>query len=182
MASWNGTGIDPFLPERLASELQIVAAERRIYNEWLGAVGDWLVKVKRGVLAGPSPDPAAVWAHVEDWTTHMGRFVDGPVKDTMGIAYAEMLGDGYQFDTRPAAVAHLAEVANRMVRTPDLVYDLVAGQVAHGATAGQSIADIAARVEEILSVTGTERWAGRAVTVARTDTLGAHNAGRVSNW
>jgi uncharacterized protein with gpF-like domain len=43
---------------------------------------------------------------------------------------------------------------------------------------GESIPDLAKRVRTILSVTETEQWPNRATVVARTETLGALNAGR----
>jgi uncharacterized protein with gpF-like domain len=54
----------------------------------------------------------------------------------------------------------------------------VASQVSRGAAAGESIPDIADRISVVLDATNTEQWAWRAVTVARTETVGALNAGR----
>lgn len=177
--SWDGKGIDPWLPERIAAEAAITKAERRMYREWWASFSAWLVTVHRSVLrTGQRPDASAVWAHAPLWAEHMDAFVKGPVRDTMGLAYNALFGSGYDFDARPAVSAHLGGVYNRMVRTPDEVFDLVASAVAKGAGAGEAIPDIAARVDEILTATATERWPSRAVTVARTETIGALNAGR----
>lgn len=179
MTGWDGKGIDPWLPERLAAEVAITQAERRMYAEWWGSFSAWLVTVHRSVLrSGERPDASAVWAHAPLWAEHMTSFVQGPVKQTMGLAYEALFGKGYQFDSRPAVSAYLGAVHNRMVRTPDEVFDLVASAVAKGAGAGESIPDIAARVDEILTATATERWPSRAVTVSRTETLGALNGSR----
>src|SRR5690606_37131366 len=70
------------------------------------------------------------------------------------------------------------EVRNRMVRIPDEVYDLVAGQDARGVNLGEGIPEIARRVDEVLSTTASERWPNRATVVARTEAIGALNAGR----
>ena len=181
--TWDGNGIDPWLPERLAAEARITAAERKLHDAWFASISRWLVKTKRGVFAnGPSPDPAAVFTTAPDWAQEMDRFVQGPVKDTMGIAYRDLFGDGYAFDARPAVTAHLADVHNRMVRTTDDVFGLIAGEVAHGANAGESVDDIAARVGRVLDATGTERWPNRAVVVARTEGLSALNAGRTDSF
>lgn len=181
--TWDGEGIDPWLPARLAAEARITGAERRLYNEWLASMGRWLVKAKRQVYAnGAVPDPTGVFTAAPEWAREMDRLVDGPVKDTMGEAYRELFGDGYRFDTRPAVVEHLASVRNRMVRTSDDVFGLVAGEVAAGATSGASIPEIRDRVDKILSSSGTERWRGRAVTVARTETIGSLNAGRADSF
>lgn len=179
MTGWDGTGVDPWLPERLASEIQITRAERRMYQEWWASFSAWLVTVHRSVLgSNVRPDASAVWAHAPLWAEHMTTFVQGPVKDTMGLAYEALFGKGYQFDSRPAVSAYLGQVHNRMVRTTDEVYDLVASTVARGAAGGDSIPDIAARVDEILTATGTERWMNRSTVVARTETIGSLNAGR----
>jgi hypothetical protein len=177
-ALWDGTGIDPWLPQRMAAESELTAAERRMYASWWGSFSDWIVRVNRGVLAGPAVDPHAVWAAAPLWTEMMAGFVAGPVTDTIGIAYAKLFGPDFLFDARPAVTLHLAQVTNRMVRTPDEVFSVISGQVAKAASAGESIPKIAARIDEVLSTTGTQNWAGRAVTVARTETIGALNAGR----
>lgn len=176
--TWDGDGIDPWLPERLNAELDITRAERRLFDSWFASISRWLVQAKRAVLAGPGVDAAAVFGRADEWAAEMDRFVQGPVLDTMGTTYRQLFGDGYRYDNRPAVVDYLANVRNRMVRTPDEVYGLIAGQVAHGAAIGSSIDDITAEVDTVLSATGTERWRNRAVTVARTETIGALNAGR----
>jgi uncharacterized protein with gpF-like domain len=176
---WDGKGIDPWLPHRLAAESMITAAERKLYNAWWASFSDWMVRVKRGVLAGGAfPDVHAVWAFAPLWAEHMDAFVRGPVRDVVGLAFESLFGPEYHFDTRPRVTAYLAQVSNRMVRTPDHVFSVIAGQVARGAATGESIPTIAARVDEVLTTTGTEIWSGRAVTVARTETIGALNAGR----
>lgn len=176
---WDGTGIDPWLPDRLAAASSVTSAEQRMYSSWWGSFSDWLVSVKRGVLAGPSPDPHAVWAQAPAWAEAMTTFVfAGPVIDTVGQAFTAMFGPDFLFDSRPAVTAYLAEVENRLVRTPDEVFDVIASTVARGAGAGESIPTVAARIEDILTTTGTQNWRGRAVTVARTETIGAFNAGR----
>lgn len=183
MTGWDGTGVDPWLPQRLAAEAAITAAERRLYQAWWGSLSAWLVTVHRSVLGtNTRPDAAAVWAHAPLWAEHMTSFVQGPVKSTMGIAYEALFGKGYQFDARPAVSAHLAQVHNRMVRTTDEVYDLVASAVAKGAALGEGIPEIAERVDEILSATKTERWRGRSTTVARTETIGSLSAGRQDSF
>lgn len=177
--SWDGTGVDPWLPERLAAEATITLAERRMYREWWGSFSAWLVKVHRSVLgSNVRPDASAVWQHAPAWAAAMTTFVQGPVKQTMGLAYEALFGKGYHFDARPFVSDYLASVHNRMVRTPDEVYDLVATEVARGAARGDSIPDIAASIDDILTATNTERWPSRAVTVARTETIGSLSAGR----
>lgn len=176
---WDGKGTDPWLPERLAAESTVTAAERAIYREYWAAFSGWLVGVRRAVLrTGLTPDPNGVWAQAPAWQRRMDQFVNGPIRDTVGLAYADVWGKGYAFDARPAVTSYLTQVDNRMVRTPGEVFDVVAGEVSKGAGLGESIPKIADRIDEVLTATGTERWPNRAVTVARTETIGALNAGR----
>ncbi len=177
-AAWDGDGIDPWLPQRIAHEVDVTAAERRIFNAWWSSFSDWLVKVRRSVFTSGVPDPNGVWTHVPLWAEMMGTLVRGPILDAVGITFRRLFGDDVLFDKRPAVTNYLTQVTNRLVRTPNDVFDVVASQVARGAAAGESIPKIADRVHDVLATTGTELWPNRAVVVARTETIGALSAGR----
>lgn len=175
---WDGQGVDPWLPARIEARAEIARAERDIRNSFWAVLSEWLTRTARRVLRGEQPpDLDAIWARVPAWRDAVDHVVQGAVKSAMGAGY-RILGPDYQWDSRPAVSRHLAEVTNRMVRTPDEVFDLVAGQMSQGVNLGESIPKLAARVDEVLSTTATERWPNRAVTVARTEAIGALNAGR----
>jgi uncharacterized protein with gpF-like domain len=176
--AWDGTGVDPWLPDRIAYAEQAAAAESAVRAAVWAELSSWLVGVSRAVLRSVRPDPMSVWSRVPAWQDAVQRITSGVITETIGTAYRVMLGDGYRFDNRPMVVDHLAQVTNRMVRTPDRVFGLVASQIAEGAESGESIPELAARVEDVLDATQTERWPNRATVVARTETLGALNAGR----
>lgn len=180
MAVWDGQGADPWLPDRLARDARIAAAERDVYRSLWAELSAWIVSVRRAVSPSPAlpPEPMAVWAFVPAWEELVGRFVSGPILDVMGLAFRTIFGDDYEWDARPGVAAHLAAVTNRMVRTPDMVFNLIATAVAEAAGLGEGIPKIAERVRRVLSTTETEQWPNRAVVVARTETLGALNAGR----
>lgn len=175
---WDGEGVDPWLPERLAGQVETVAAEVAIREAIWAELSAWIVQVNRAVLRSIRPDPAGVWSTASDWNAAVQRIVQGPIRDAIGQVYGSLLGGGYRFDSRPAVVEHLSSVTNRMVRTPDTVFDLVSSQIAQGANLGESIPELAERVDGVLSTTHTERWPNRATVVARTETLSALNAGR----
>lgn len=181
MTGWDGSGVDPWLPERLRRNAAVAAAERDVYAKLWAELSAWLVKVRRAVVPSMSvpPDPMSLWAFLPDWQTLVNTFVTGPVMDVFGLAFTKVFGPGFRYDDRPAALAHLAAVSNRMVRTPDEVFNLIATAIAEGAGVGEGIRDLAARVQRLLTVTETPIWRNRAETVARTETLGAFNAGRV---
>jgi uncharacterized protein with gpF-like domain len=68
-------------------------------------------------------------------------------------------------------------VGNRLVRLPDEVYALIVAEIERGLREGLSVDDVSATVDTLLTATGSERWPNRARTVARTETIGAVNAG-----
>jgi hypothetical protein len=175
---WQGDGPDPWLPDRIAYAIEAAVAEEAIRAQVWTELSAWLVSVRRAVLGAIRPDPNMVWSQVPAWEAAIQRIIAGSIHDTMGIVYAETLGDNYRFDNRPFVVDHLAQVTNRMIRTPDSVFDLIASEIAAGANDGESIPGLARRVDNVLSTTGTERWRNRATVVARTETLGALNAAR----
>jgi len=84
---------------------------------------------------------------------------------------------GREPESDPWTADYLNQVGNRLVRIPDEVYALIVSELEHGLREGESIPDMARRVERVLTATGSERWPNRARTVARTETIGAVNAG-----
>lgn len=175
---WDGDGTDPWLPVRLAHQETITSGERSIYDDYFARLSSWMVQVQRATLAGPLIDPAAVWRYAPEWLKSMTEFVGTSVLRMAGAAYERIFGPGYRYDQRPYITNYLTQARNRLVRTPDEVYDLVVQQVAEGALAGESVPALRDRVQQTLSTTATPYWPNRAVTVARTETLGAFNAGR----
>lgn len=183
-ASWDGRGTDPWLPQRLEESARIAALERDIRTAFWAALSRWLVQLSRQVLRGPAlpPDPDAVWARVPDWRDAVDLVVQGEIVKAMAAGYAVLLGGDYPWDQRPFASSYLAQVRNRLVRMVDDVYDLIAGQVSQGVNLGEGIPKLAARVDDVLSTSASERWSNRATTVARTETIGALNAARMDSF
>lgn len=179
---WLGQGVDPWLPDRLARLEQVVEAERHVYLDYWGRLSSWLVSVGRVVLNGVRPDATAVWSRAPQWAQDIADFTRTSLLEVYGIAFRTIFGEGYLFDSRPATNAYLTQVANRMVRTPEFVFDLIAAEISDGAGHGESIPQLAERVEHVLDTTGTDRWRNRATVVARTETLGALNAGRQDSF
>jgi hypothetical protein len=175
---WDGEGKDPWLPARLAAALDAAQAERSIYAAVWEALSAWLVATSRRVLRGPAPEPEAIFSQAPAWSTAVDDIIATAVIPVMDRAYESIFGPGYDWRDRPNVITYLAGVKNRMVRTPDEVFDLVAGQIAAGVTLGEGIPELASRVDEVLSSTGTERWKNRAITVSRTETMGSLNASR----
>lgn len=179
--AWNGRGEDPWLTQRLEANLDVLSTEKSIRNAVWAALSDWLVRLSRRVLRGDGrpPDLDAVWALVPSWRSAVDQILTGVIEPAMRRAYAAVMGDNYPWDQRGFLAAYLAEVRNRLVRTPDEVYDLIAGQVSAGVNLGDSVPQLSVRVGEVLALTDTPHWSNRATVIARTETIGALNAARL---
>jgi hypothetical protein len=176
---WNGQGVDPWLPARLDARLDAAEVERSIRRAVWAALGGWIVQVARRVLrSGARPDIDAIHALAPQWREEVDLIVQGEILAAVGRAYARVLGADYPFDQRQFVIRYLAEVRNRLVRIPDEVYDLVAGQISQGVNLGEGIPQLSARVDTVLSRTQSERWPNRATVIARTEAIGAMSAGR----
>lgn len=176
---WDGKGQDPWLPARLDARLEAARVERDIRAAVWAALSEWLVLTARRVLrSGAPPDLDAIWARVPAWREAVDLILSGEVFKALALAFEKLLGRGYAWDSRPAMARYLAEVRNRLVRVPDEVYDLVAAEVTRGANLGETIPELTARVDNVLSTSASERWPNRATVIARTETIGALNASR----
>jgi len=180
---WNGQGRDPWLPQRLDARLEVEAVERSLRAAVWAALSDWLVQTARRVLRGDDPpDLDAIWARAPAWREAVDLILQGEIFKALDAAFARLLGADYPWSARPAVTRYLAEVRNRMVRLPEEVFDLVAGQTAAGVNLGEGIPKLAARVDNVLSTTDSERWRNRAVVTARTEAIGALNAARAESF
>lgn len=177
--AWNGQGRDPWLPARLDARLEVAQTERSIRRVVWSELSGWLVETARAVLSGGQrPDPDAVWARVPAWRDAVDLILNGEIFKAIGLAFVKVLGPEYRWDQRVAVTTYLAEVHNRLVRVPEEVFALVAHQLAVGVNLGEGIPKLRDRVDVVLSTTGSNRWPNRATVIARTETIGALNAGR----
>jgi len=176
---WDGRGRDPWLPARLAARTDAAQVERDIREAVWAALSKWLVQTARVVLrADARPDLDALWARVPAWHEAVDLILQGEIYKALGLAFERLLGADYPWSQRVFVARYLAEVRNRLVRVPDEIYDLMAAQISQGVNLGDSIPKLAARVDIILSTSASERWPNRATVIARTETIGALNAGR----
>lgn len=154
----------------------------------LAALASWLAAVSAAVLRpwrlfGLAPDPTALWGFVPQWTQAVKGLVAW-LRDNAAPHGWEREDDEQPDVDLPVfpssdsfVAAHLAAVANYLVRIPDEVYNLVFAEIADGHANGESLEQIAERVDRVLSVTASERWPRRARTIAVTEVVGASNAG-----
>lgn len=162
----------------------VLRTEEDIRRTFWALLSDWLVRLSRRVLRGDGrgPDLDAVWSMNASWREAVDLTIERAILPAMQRAYRSVMGEEFQLESRPALSAYLAEVRNRMIRTPEEVFDLIAGQVSAGVNEGESIPKLAARIGQTLSATGTDRWENRATTVARTEAIGALNAAKLESF
>ena len=150
--------------------------EQRISRAWFRSLTRWMDRVRPDVVGGPAVQAQNVGQHSAFWGELMQQEVVPESASLFGRVRARILNRPEPV-TDPEAAQFLNEVGNRLVRIPDEVYAIIVREVEEGVARGESIPDISSRVATVLTASGSERWPNRAVTIARTETLAAVNAG-----
>jgi SPP1 gp7 family putative phage head morphogenesis protein len=164
------------LPARLRALSVIADGERRTGAAWWASAREFLGRVRRDVNRGGGVDPGRVSDHQQFWTDQ----VNVRIVPTIGVTVRGMFRrvTGRQEPPGDPWVAdYLNAAGNRLVRLPDEVYALIVREVERGIQEGDDIDTVAQRIDDVLSVSASERWRNRARTVARTETMAAVNAG-----
>jgi hypothetical protein len=170
-------GRDPHLPARLRALSIITDGELRTGRAWFRALSRFLDRVRPGVVSGSENlDPGRVSDAQAFWTDEVNVRVLPTIAQTLRGAFRRVTGAGDPI-TDSYVQSYLNTAGNRLVRIPDEVYSLVVAEIERGIREGDGIREVTAGVNQILTATGSERWTNRAVTVARTETMGAVNAG-----
>lgn len=143
---------------------------------WFGSLTRWLDRTRPQVLT----EDGISTQNVAQNSAYWGQLMQDEVVPEAASLYARVrnrITGRADPVTDPEAAAYLNEVGNRLVRLPDEVYALIVREVETGVALGDSIPEITARVQTVLTATGSEYWPNRARTVARTETMAAVNAG-----
>lgn len=160
--------------------------EEAVGGAWLAAARTWTDRIKGAVLgpvrAGQPPDAVMVLSNNGLWVEQLNTRVRPSILTVLRAAFRRVAGheppDG--FDQATYVTDYLNASVNRMSGTPEEVYRQVAAALAEGIERGESIPDLAARVDEILTVTGNPTWNNRATVVARTEVTAANSAGALA--
>lgn len=167
---------DPDAAARMRANALIRDGEARIGRRWFGALTRWMDRTRPQVLGPDGIQTQNVAQNRAFW----GQLMESEVIPEAASLYQRVRN---RITGRPDpvtdadAAAYLNEVGNRLVRLPDEVYALIVRELESGHALGESIPDLSTRVQRVLTATGSEYWPSRARTVARTETLGAVNAG-----
>lgn len=148
-----------------------------------GALRRWLDTARRAVM-GPfrqhriSPDPTALYATQEAWQEEVDTILTTIGRIAMH-AWSEAT-DVPAVSRHSFVMASLAQTENLLVRIPDEVYNLVFAEITESANAGETLEQMAQRVDHVLSYTDSERWPNRAKVIAQTETTRAYGAGTLA--
>jgi hypothetical protein len=172
------TPTDPDLPRRLRAQAFIRGGERRIGRAWYRSMTGFLDRVRPAVApeGGERIDPSRVSDHVQFWTEAVDTEILPEVEGVLSTAWRRVTRAGDP-PTDPWVSSYLNQAGNRLKGVPDEVYGLIVAEVERGITEGRSLDRVTEDVQRLLTASGTDRWPNRARTVARTETIGAVNAG-----
>lgn len=135
-------------------------------------------RAKAVVSRSPNLDPTGVYALQPDWNDSVDTILTEIGK--VGINAWSSASNVPPVSRHAFVVAYLADVQNLLVRIPDEVANLVFAEITDGTNAGETRDQIAARVDKILSYTGSERWPNRAKVIAQTEVNRAYGAGTMA--
>ncbi len=157
--------------------------EQSLFRTVESALRSWLDKARAAVMrpyrqfkAMPAPTGVSqvqgAWdGEVDTILTHIGR---------ISLAAWSEASDVPPVSRHAFIMATLAQSKNFLVRIPDEVYHLVFAEITDGVNAGESVDQIAARVDHVLDWSGSENWPGRARNIAQTETTRAYGAGTLA--
>lgn len=155
------------MPASSEGEASVFRAAKEGLTRWLGRARDAVMTPWRQYRS--VPNPTAIAATVPFWQEQVDRILKALTPAQIeGWAAAHLPGDYDPQD--PYIQANLALTYNLLVRIPDEVHAMVVRAILEGTNNGESTAQIAQRVDDILTFTGSENWENRARVIARTET------------
>ncbi|HEX8626881.1 MAG TPA: phage minor head protein [Catenuloplanes sp.] len=176
---------DPWLPLRLDHQARVLAAEKRMQAAAKAALRAWLRTARAVTLptvtaAGTlPPDPSALAGSGQAWLEAMTVHLLPEAARTFDAGVIDAGGDLEVLRVAQSKDEYLAALPNRLVGVPDTAWQQVTAAVAELTQDGASIPRIRDAIEAILA---ERSWDDRAVTIARTETIGAYNAGTLTAW
>ncbi|MFV2104709.1 phage minor head protein [Micromonospora sp. LOL_024] len=175
---------DRWLPLRLTHEARVIAAEKRVTQAARAALRAWLRAARTVTLptvtaAALPPDPNALAGAGQAWFEAMTVHLLPAVDETFLEGVADAGGDVDVLRVEQLKDEYLAALPNRLQGVPDSAWTQVTAAITELTAEGASISRIRDAVEAIL---GELAWEDPAATIARTETIGAYNAGTLTAW
>jgi hypothetical protein len=166
---------DPWLPVRWRRLAGMMRAERALFAAYSGFLSRWIGAVRQRVVHGKVVNSHAVFSLGHAFDLGVGRIVDVQMREIYEGAWHNVM---LAAPVPPSRVeTYLDGARNRMSGVPDQVYAQVKAEVLKANTEGWSIDELAGHVETVLSDNDVATWKNRSVVVARTEAIGAYNAG-----
>lgn len=164
-------------PGQDGEETRLSALVMQVLTRWLRRALDAILAGFRRF--GITPDPQAIYSVQPEWDRIVEDIILPELVPSARLGWNEVLpdSDSSLVSSDSYVQGALALSRNLLVRIPEDVYNLVFAEITDGVNAGEGVRDIAARIERVLDVTGSERWPGRAKTIAVTEVNRAANAG-----
>lgn len=161
--------------------------EEQIRRGWLASARHWTGDVAGRVMqpfrsAGLPPNATYVLSAQGVWVEQLDANVRPPILGVLRRAFRGSFGQQPPtgFDRSQYVTDYLSQAVNRMSNTPEQVYREIAEQLAQGVDDGETVPQLAARVQHVFDVTGNPFWENRAAVVARTEAQAAINAGTLA--
>jgi hypothetical protein len=137
----------------------------------------------------PLPPPAPLPPEVNaipllsaQWSQILTDTIDAELAGMLGDVFAQYLAEPAVISARPWQDEYIQTVHNRLAGVADQTFDLVRDAVTEAQTEGRSIPELRDLVQDILVTRGETTWAGRAETIARTESTAGWNGGRLQAW
>jgi uncharacterized protein with gpF-like domain len=124
------------------------------------------------------PDPTALFQVQNQWNDEVDTILTTLGQVAMG-AWSEAV-DVPPVSRHVFVMSQLAMTQNFLVRIPDEVYNVTFAEISDGVNGGETVDQIADRVDRVLDYTDSERWRNRARTIAQTEVNRAYGAGTLA--
>lgn len=169
---------DPFLPLRWRSLVQVVRAEQKLVAAFTAVIRSLAPRMAREVFSHGVVDPVAALQVKQSMLTALEPQVEVVLHEVMHDGFVDWSDESrWEPDALAQVYDYIAGARNRMVNTPDSVFSMIKREMAKAAREGASMDDFAAQIDKIFLAEGVSAWQNRALTVARTELIGAYNAG-----
>lgn len=164
---------DPNAADRWRRDARLARGERRVLAATREALAA-LAAYARRALRESGLDPAVLDDRAPAWRDALSGEVTPAIYSVFADAWAA-IDRGTGVDPTLQGTRYLETVHNRLVGASDEVFDQIRGAIEAGRQEGLHPREVARDVDRLLA--DTANWEGRARTIARTETLGANNAG-----
>ena len=141
-------------------------------KSWLGKIKDSVMRPWR--LYGGLPDPRG--AYTVPWETDTILTELGKIS----LRAWSQASDVPPVSRHAFVMSQLAQTENFLVRIPNETADLIFAEITDAINEGNNTAEVAARVDRILTWTDSEYWPNRARVIAITETTRAYGAGTLA--